>query len=367
MTTHAGRPLRVVHAVQCGPTTGGTVSHVMTQAVQQKQLGVEVAVCAASEGLLADTCRAAGIPVVVEPLLGAQGAECVDGAAYADTVTAAIAEHRPDIVHAHLRHAGFAASAASARLGVPMVYTQHMGDVDPFLVADSLSASTMPIIAVSRWVQDKTASYVSDPGRIRYVPNGVETPRNFAFRLPKDGRPNVLFCGRLVAEKGADIAILALAVLKAEGAVQPLPRLHVAGVGSEELLLRRLAHLTGVDDDVTFHGSIPQAIHADAGADLVVVPSRLEPCGLVVMEAMSSEIPLIASDVGGIPEMIRAGVDGRLVEPDSPRALASAIGEALKAPSREAVESARLRYLQQYTARTMAERTVSVYLETLES
>lgn len=353
--------MRVTHVVQCGPTTGGTVSHVMTQAARQQELGVEVSVCAASDGLLAETCRGLGIPVVIEPLLNAQPAERELDPRFQERVTEALGRTKADLFHAHLRHAGIAAGIAGQRAGLPMVYTQHMGDRDPFLVLESAQRAEMPIIAVSQAVQDHTASYVRNPERIRYIPNGMDVPPDGGFRVPRRDRPNVLYCGRLVPEKGVDVAIIAFALLRDRLGEDATPCLHIVGIGADEPLLRRLVDMAGLGDLVTFHGSVPHAIHADAGVDLLIVPSRAEPCGLVVLEGMASGIPVLASDVGGIPEMLRGDTDGHLVRSEDPTALAAQIEEVLAHPDPERIANARRRFETKYTARLMAERTVELY------
>jgi len=138
----------------------------------------------------------------------------------------------------------------------------------------------------------------------------------------------LVYVGRLAKVKGVDTLMKAFCLVSEYGEVH----LDVFGSGSERENLEKLVRELGVDERVHFHGAIPQdeVYRAFAKADVAVVPSREEPFGLVVIEAMSVGTPVVASRVGGIPEILRDGVDGSLVPPEDPEALAAAIIRLLK-------------------------------------
>jgi glycosyltransferase involved in cell wall biosynthesis len=153
-------------------------------------------------------------------------------------------------------------------------------------------------------------------------------------RTARAGSPVAAFAGRLAPAKGVDVLLQAMASV-----VRSVPDAHllVAGRGPEEERLRTLAEELELRDHVTFTG------HLERGemerrletAWVQVVPSVWdEPFGNVVTEAMVRGVAVIGSDTGGIPEILRDGIDGRLVPPGDVDALARALTEALSTPDR---------------------------------
>ncbi|MFF1353305.1 glycosyltransferase family 4 protein [Streptomyces sp. NPDC058297] len=352
--------MRVIHLVQCGPTTGGTVSHVATQVAHQVRRGLAVKVVAGSDGVLTERCREAGADVFVDRTLlpnGADPAEPNDSR----ELHARGAQWGPDIVHAHLMHAGFRGLELSMALRVPLVYTQHMyNPVDAFLRAASAANAQFPVITVAKFADAAIGKFFGDAGRVRHVPNGVDVPAPSGFRLNGSSGPNILYCGRLSPEKGADAAVLAFELI-----LRSLPhaQLHLVGTGPDESLVRRTVSALGLSGNVHFYGSVSGALTAELGADMLLVPSRADAANLVVLEAMASNIPIVATEVGGIPEMVRKDIDGLLVTPEDREGLAEAALAVLSHPdrARRLTASAHERYRELYTADLMVQRTCTVY------
>jgi glycosyltransferase involved in cell wall biosynthesis len=142
-----------------------------------------------------------------------------------------------------------------------------------------------------------------------------------------EGRRLVGYVGRLSPEKGVDVLVEAMAaILRRGGRVD----LAIVGSGPSEPMLRARAAQLGIADRVRFlghrgHDEIPRWMTA---FDVFCLPSRREGCPNVVLEALASGRPVVASRVGGVPELLRAD-NGILVPPDSPSELASAIERAL--------------------------------------
>ncbi|MFI9560330.1 glycosyltransferase family 4 protein [Nonomuraea endophytica] len=351
--------MRVMHLVQCGPTTGGTVSHVATQVTHQIARGLKVGVVAGSDGVLTGHCREAGADVFVDPTLLPVPAPGEPGDPAA--LLAVGAAWRPDLVHAHLMHAGFRGAELSGAIGAPLLYTQHMyNPVDPFLQAALATDMDFPVIAVAEFAQRAIGKFLGDAGRVHYVPNGVDVPAPSGFRLEPGAGPRVLYCGRLSPEKGADVAVLAFELMLGQ---VPGAKLHLVGTGPDEILLRRLVSALGIAEHVRFHGSVSGALTAEIGADVLLASSRGDAASLVVLEAMASGIPIVSTAVGGIPELVRHEVDGLLVAPDNPHALARAALNVLAREDRGAAMAARAhdRHLELFTAARMVERTCAVY------
>ncbi|MER6945269.1 glycosyltransferase family 4 protein [Nonomuraea sp. NPDC000554] len=351
--------MRVMHLVQCGPTTGGTVSHVATQVTHQIARGLKVGVVAGSDGVLTEHCRRAGADVFVDPTLlpVPTPGQFDDPAALFETGAA----WRPNLIHAHLMHAGFRGKELSTTIGTPLLYTQHMyNPVDPFLQAALATNAEFPVIAVAEFAQRAIGKFLGDAGRVHYVPNGVDVPAASSFRLEPASGPQVLYCGRLSPEKGADVAILAFELMLGQ---RPGAKLHLVGTGPDETLLHRLVAALDIAEHVRFYGSVSGALTAEISADVLLAPSRGDAASLVILEAMASGIPIVSTAVGGIPELVRHEVDGLLVAPDNPHALAEAALSVLAREDRGAgmAGRARDRYQELYTATRMVERTCAVY------
>jgi glycosyltransferase involved in cell wall biosynthesis len=151
-------------------------------------------------------------------------------------------------------------------------------------------------------------------------------------RAPHAGLPCVVTCGRLEPYKGHHVLLRAIAALE-----RPT-RCVIVGEGPQRRRLEQLARELGIADRVEFTGPVPQSRLAEiyAGADLFVLASViLERSGKrdvipnVLAEAMAMRMPVVATDISGIGELISDGVTGRLVPPNDPRALAAVIDELL--------------------------------------
>jgi glycosyltransferase involved in cell wall biosynthesis len=162
------------------------------------------------------------------------------------------------------------------------------------------------------------------PGNeIRMIPNGAPD-RDSPDRppLPASGRPFRLLCvSRLVPRKGVDYLIEAVANLP------PSIALDIVGTGSREKRLRKLAETLGAGDRVHFHGYRPrdELSACYERADLFVLPSLCESCSMSLLEAMSHGLPIVATNVGGTPELVENHRNGLLVAPGDAAALGSAI------------------------------------------
>jgi glycosyltransferase involved in cell wall biosynthesis len=159
--------------------------------------------------------------------------------------------------------------------------------------------------------------YGIPPSKIRVIPNGVD------IRLHRDaeacqlaGNPAILFVGHLQPSKGTDLALRAFRLVNDE---LPESRLHVVGAGTDmyEKRYRELIVELNIKTKVELHGikSKSELAKIYKGADMCVFPSRVESFGNVVLEAMASGKPIVASNVGGIPEVMRHDRNGLLVEP----------------------------------------------------
>ncbi|WP_040337347.1 glycosyltransferase family 4 protein [Candidatus Blastococcus massiliensis] len=172
--------------------------------------------------------------------------------------------------------------------------------------------------------------------RCQVIYNGVREPAPEA--VPSTDRAStrrsVVVVGRLAARKGQDVAIAATALVRNAGYDVQLTLVGDGYPGYEDYVdgLRALAVAEDVGEAIEFVG-FQDPVEYVAAADVVLVPSRVEPFGLVAVEALLLGRPVVASRVGGLQEIIEDGRTGLLVDPDDPRALADAIIRLLSDPA----------------------------------
>ncbi|MDQ3945497.1 MAG: glycosyltransferase family 4 protein, partial [Actinomycetota bacterium] len=250
-----------------------------------------------------------------------------------------------DVVHAHLGEdlAVLPLAALAAGGARPLVVTVHCSLRRTLAVTGVRSAG---LHLVGGWLEAwggrradalivltaRLATAVVAGGvpleRVHVIPSGVDPGPERPPPLdpvPGAGRPRLLFVGRLVDQKGPDGLLEALARL-ASGA-----SLVMVGDGPLRPRLQRQAVRLGIADRVHFTGFVPhELVEAHfCHADLLVLPSRYEELGSVLLEAMQAGLPVVATAVGGIPEVVVDGVTGRLLPPGDPAALASAVDGVL--------------------------------------
>ena len=276
------------------------------------------------------------------------------------TVFAAMRTQRPTLVHTHLVHADFYGAAAARLAGVPHVASTKHGfnsfrERRPFGIADRTVARAFDLhIAISQGLADYLArveGFASDTFEIVHygIVAGPEPP------APVAGAPFTIV-GRLVEIKGHDILLAAVAE------VQEL-ELEIVGDGLLRGELEAEVARRSLGDRVRFLGRVAPAGPAMERAAVVVVPSRGEGFGMVALEAMERGRAVIASRVGGLPEIVAEGETGLLVPPNDPAALAAALRELAADPARVAAMGAagRRRAVTEFTQVRCTDRTAALY------
>lgn len=265
---------------------------------------------------------------------------------------------------------GFHASRAA---GIPMVacvrgFTGENAKIRFYEMVDRIYLRRMRVVvAVSNGSAKMLQSCGVRPERIRVVENAVIVPEHLPegadlrheFGIPEAARI-VVAAGRLSVEKGQDILIRAIAILRDE---EPPVHVVLVGAGSQHGSLVTLAQKLGVSDRVHFGGFRNDVLACLAAADLVVNPSHTEGMPNVVLEAMSIGAPVLATAVGGVPEILEDGVTGWLVPPGSPGKMAEVIRNVLRSSHwrGEAGRAARLAVTSRYTFQRQAEAWLRVY------
>src|SRR6476646_2550661 len=270
-------------------------------------------------------------------------------------IVAEVREEGGDVVHAHWAiPTGPAAVQAARKLGLPSVITMHGGDVyvNPeqgydfptrWYVRPPLRWTLRHAGALTAITDDcrQHALRAGAPDEsIHLVFNGTDLRR---FSPAPGGKPidpqygpqMVFACRQLFPRKGIRFLIEAAARLKPRF---PELRVVVAGDGFERPELIQLAERLGISDRVTFLGWVPNRDLPPyyRAAAISVIPSLEEGFGIPAAEAMGCETPVVASDAGGLPEVVEHGVTGLIVPRGDSAALADAMGTLLADPARRA-------------------------------
>jgi glycosyltransferase involved in cell wall biosynthesis len=283
-------------------------------------------------------------------------------AAQAQVVAERLAGTRVDAVHGYFAHEPAAVAAAAAGLlGVRHGFSVHARDarkVAPDVLEQRVAASACVIACNADVARDLAGAN----GRLHVVPHGVDLRRFRATPPRGDGEPRLLAVGRLVEKKGFYVLVEAAAMLRT-----PF-RLRIVGDGPERARLAEAIERADIAANVELAGSRShEQLPAEyAAADIVVVPSVHDRDGdrdglpNVVLEAMASGRPVVASSVGAIPTAVENAETGVLVAPGDANALAAALGGLVRAPRlrRRLGAAARSRVEQDFDLRRCTERLV---------
>jgi glycosyltransferase involved in cell wall biosynthesis len=282
---------------------------------------------------------------------------------------------RPDIVHTHTAKAGTLGRVAARLAGVPIVVHTFHGHVlsgyfGPlktwfFTTVERLLARwSDAIVSVSETCRrDLLALGIGDEGKMLTIPLGLELDR-FPERVPQlrgrlrerlsipPGVPIVSNVARMVPIKRHDVLLRAVPIVWRE---MPEVRFLLVGDGEIRPKIERLARELGLDDRLVWTGFIDEQELIYADTDLLALTSDNEGLPVAVIEAMASGRPVVATRVGGVPELVEEGVTGYMVPPGNPELLAKTLLTALKDMDRlrEMGREGQKRVLEQYSSRRL--------------
>lgn len=335
-------PSIVLAASSFLPRAGGVEEHVHHLAVELRDAGHRVAVWAVDRGDKPAAVPGVTVRYLPAPLPAARVASVRSFARSAPVALAAWQrawrQDRPDLVHVHCFGPNGPWATALARLHrTPLVIGAHgetFMDEHDVLGTSRLQRRALrhalaradAVTACSAYAAADLTRFGLAPERVDVVPNGVdplEPPGPVPAWLP---RRYVLGLGRLVHVKGFDLLLRAFAA----AGLDPDVRLVIAGEGRECVRLERLAGELGIADRLVLPGRLERldVVTVMARAETVVVPSRVEAFGIVVLEGLRAGAPVIATARGGAREVVTDGVDGLIVDPLDVPALAAALKRA---------------------------------------
>ena len=260
----------------------------------------------------------------------------------------------PDVLHAHGAKGGAYARVAGTLLRAiglnpARFYTPHGGSLyyDPnalsgrvyFAAERILERMTDGFIFVSKYEADAYRSKVGNPAcPVDLIRNGLR-PEEYEVIVPGPNAADFLLIGELVDRKGLDTFIEALAAMSQVSATQPTA--VIVGEGADKARYQAMVHDLGLSEFVSFRKPM-RARQAFELARTVVIPSRAESMPYIVLEAIGAGMPVIATNVGGIPEIFGETAN-RLVPPGEVTALARAMTAKRNAPQEAKADAAELR------------------------
>ncbi len=243
-----------------------------------------------------------------------------------------------DIVHCHLNASNWIAKPLAAACGIPIrIAHDHCNDAfrskNPVIaLLDALTNQfSSLILAVSHSTRDFLISHEDlDPSRIIFLPNAVDTQHfrpvapvtRMAAKQQLGFEPDCFLVGgigRMVSQKNYSAFLSACAQLIQQ---RPKSRFFIAGTGPEEAKLRSLATELGITDNGRFLGFVADTRLLYHACDVLLIPSLYEGLPLVALEAMASGVPVIASAVDGLCDLVRSGENGLLAPSQQPEAFA---------------------------------------------
>jgi glycosyltransferase involved in cell wall biosynthesis len=355
--------MRIVHVILAdgrGTIILGAERHILNLAAVQQARGSAVTVIVDSAGeLFAEACRRQNVPVITVPGLkhGALRAE--------------FGKLAPEVIHCHIVRAVLQVAPISNQLHIPCVLTLHTNSL---IEGDALDISYLmkakeaglrfAVISVSNELFNgvEKLGIVSDH---YYVPNGTK-PKGDPTRSPVASapcRPNFISVGHLSKVKGLDVAILAMAEIRRRRGGHDCPVINIYGTGSEINYLNEMVIVLSLTDAVKFHGFKLDVLDDCPRTDILLVSSRSETGPLVVLEAMSRGMPIVATKVGEVPQMLPDQRYGRVVPPESIVALADAMESMLEEVSHGHFDPELLieKHRSSYTTEIMTDRVEAVY------
>lgn len=293
-----------------------------------------------------------------------------------------------DIIHAHDWLVAPASISSKHYLRVPLVSTIHSTEVgraqglynpDSFLIDGFewwLTYESKRVIVTSYAMKSELEGHFRLPSeKIDVIPNGIDISRyeinvdrnNVKRRFGIDPSERIiLFIGRLVPQKGVEYLIMAAPKIFGQ---HPEARIVIVGDGWVKDNLWNLARSTGYPHKITFLGflSDQDVIELTMSSDVLVIPSIYEPFGIVALEGMAAGVPVVASNVGGLAEIIEHDRTGFLAYRENPDSIAWGVNKILSdfGYAQWLVQNAKKKVREVYSWKAVASRTIEVYEKAL--
>jgi len=360
--------MRIAYALTRSDAVGGASIHVRDLARAMQARGHQVVVFIGGTGRVTDQLAAAGVPFRPLAQLRRSLSPWRDAWAISEFTTA-MREFQPHLVSAHTAKAGWIARAVCARLAIPAIYTPHGLSVGKRAKAPVRMLAKLAERVAGRWNQDivcvceaechlALASQIAPRERVHVIQNGVCDVAPELRASPAASPCRLVSVARFEEPKDHRLLLQAMSRLK-----DLQWELDLVGDGPLEKDCRALAATLGVGGRVRFLGYQPDPAPALARASLFVLSSRSEALPRSVLEAMRAGLPIVASAVGGLPEIVDSKSNGVLIPKSDEAKLAAALREMLlDARARaEYGRVSRAAYEARFRFDLMLEKTAALY------
>lgn len=369
------------HALQCvvictvGELFGGVERHVLGAIRGLSDKGIRSVLILFHDGELAAQARLQGVDPIILPssnrrliptsrqlarILKAQEVLLVHVHGYKAMVFCALARRQYPFAIVKTEH-GLPEAMAGRPMGVLRDRLYHFLD------------------RIATWRARASVCYVTEELRMHYrnahpgfqgivIPNGITAPDRHKLQRPaelREDRFNLIIVGRLDSVKGHHIAIDAIAALN----LSPEIHLHIVGTGPRDTALRDQVKSRGIENRVHFVGFRRNIYDYIAFSEVLLIPSMHEGLPYTLLEAMGLGIPIVASNIGGLAEVLQDGGTALLVPPGDVESLAHAIIRLHADPGlcRQLGENAKRLQQTKYSLTVMVERYLEVYRESLST
>jgi glycosyltransferase involved in cell wall biosynthesis len=333
--TRKGKSMRIFHATRSGGEgTLGTEKEVVNLAIAQKACGSDVMIAIDREGVFTEDCREYGIPITVLDGLRSPSERLIsmtpeESAALEDTVQDLIERlerFSPDIIHCHSPGIALVAISAGNRMNIPCAFT---GGSPMATIIGRRKGLRFASLCNNAGASEALLKHGIPDTEVYYVPSGTRViPPSKANQARASNSSSLTVVGNLESRKGVDILILAMVELRRRLG-EACPILNIYGDGPRRNNLTEMAAVLRLDDIVRFHGFKAGILENYPRSDILVMSSNYESGPLVVLEAMSCGMPIVATNVGDVTKMLPDSRYGRVIPPDSVMPLADAIESLL--------------------------------------
>ncbi|RJP56872.1 MAG: glycosyltransferase family 1 protein [Candidatus Auribacter fodinae] len=369
--TKPTRPRRILHVLYSARIAGAEeYVRMITAALDPAKF--ESTVCFMhTHDTMVDTMRNAGVPVRVIGMKN--GLDLVRSLRFLSFVL----REKFDLIHIHMPNVlAVTFSLMACKTVILHEHTIGAHAKRRKLLLPLLFKKIKKFVAVSHNTKNNLLRLQSIPERkLTVIHNGIEISRfqvsfdKEEFRRQHGISPNTFIIGfvaRLEDEKGCDLLLTALAKVKEK--INRDFHLLLFGQGSKEKEWKELTAELGLHENVTFMGVLPDITRYFNIFDLFVLPSRLEPFGLVILEAMACSVPSIAFEVGGIPEFLRHEQDGYLIPPFDTDIMADRIISLINSNIlRNSLGTNARKRVEDFSIRKTVRQLESLYSELLEA
>lgn len=360
--------MKILYVITRSDVVGGASVHLLDLAEGVKSLGHQVLILVGGGGIFVDFAKERGLNVRPLRHLVRKISPIKDILALSE-ILRVIVDFEPDVVHLHSSKAGVLGRLAARIRGVPAVFTVHgwaftdgVSSAAKFFytgIERCLARISSQIILVSNFDRDLALRCgVGVPDLLLTIHNGVVDLSPNELKKELGPRVRLIMVARFDEQKDHLLLVRALASIK------DLPwELEFVGDGPLQAQCRQLVAQLGLARRVAFSGFCNDVHCRIAESDVLVLSSKWEGLPLTIIEAMRGGLPVVASNVGGVSELVLDGVTGFLAKRNDEAAMTTSLRAVLEAEDRRNSMgvAARLRYEQNFSFEKMRDKTMAVY------